>query len=488
MISTRRHKPPSSYHHFQWFRILLFLAITATVYLLIASFLLSFEDIYANNIETITGTSSSSSLTQAIIITNNGQPHPKPVPSPSSPSPSLKSTQKYVRHSLSKTPPPLTTRKHTTPPTPPQINTESTNMKGTNNNLGYRNNNVTTATPWWWRSVNEKDKPPWTIWRTVDFEESTIHKFGQTWNTATHGFIAAIKEGTIGTKEGMVFNRTKAWTFSKWYWKKDEGKANNNNNLQTDPLKYLSLVAIFNQDFQHIPFDTLPKMLMACPFLHTHKDVQVMVMNDLQRDMVRELCKDIATHRFHSLKKLPYKAAAIYIPHFERNDGAELKMGLTCSKRCIPSLGSQDKSGTEVLYLPRKGPVRRVANELEVLTALRKIWPNIISYTMKNNWREDRSQLERARVIIAPHGGALANMVFAPVNTSVIEFTPLAQIKAQGGNERPCYFGLAHALGFSYYIVEPSEFNFDHGSMFVPVDRLTAVAKQVHADIQLTRQ
>jgi capsular polysaccharide biosynthesis protein len=69
-------------------------------------------------------------------------------------------------------------------------------------------------------------------------------------------------------------------------------------------------------------------------------------------------------------------------------------------------------------------------------------------------------QLLDAGIIIAPHGGALSNLVFAPINTSIVEFLPLTSLeKVNAGldafrelrklrqNSRPAFFGLATALG-----------------------------------------
>ena len=65
----------------------------------------------------------------------------------------------------------------------------------------------------------------------------------------------------------------------------------------------------------------------------------------------------------------------------------------------------------------------------------------------------------------------MANMIFAPVNTTVIEFLPLTHLKTRGENERPCYFGLARGMGFNYHAVEPSDFGFDK-PMTVPIEEL----------------
>ena len=393
------------------------------------------------------------------------------------------------------------------------------------------------AEPWWWKSVSqeEMESNPHGIWKVRFPTEDTTADLGagaasrtstsagrnEQWELADYIFLASIQDATVANTKGLVCNATQAYTFGKWYWEQGAtdcvsavtekikaeatavaagaappatttngsgqsiGGASNRNTAG-----YVSLLAIFDNYFQHIPFDTLPKMIMVCPFLHRNSDIDVLVMNDLQRDVVLEICPAIDTDRFRvagsDAAPLPLQASTIYIPHFARDDGSVLKMGLTCQK-CLPSLGPEgvENRGTDALYIPRGG-VRSVANEDDVVQAISEIFPTLQVYHPTNNWRADRHVLSKARVIITPHGGALANMIFAPTNyTKIVEFLPLSKIKAAGGNERPCYFGLAQALGFDYYEVEPKAFDFEAGKMDIPIDGLREVVRKVRDQIAL---
>ena len=396
----------------------------------------------------------------------------------------------------------------------------------------------TSAEPWWWKSVSqeEMESNPHGVWKVRFPLEDTTADLGtgaasrtssptgsdEQWKLADFIFLASIQDSTVANTKGLVCNATQAYTFGKWYWEdgaidcvsgvttkiKTEAAAvtagtappatTSNGSGQSigstsnsNPAGYVSLLAIFDDNFQHIPFDTLPKMIMVCPFLHHNPEVQVLVMNDLQRDFVLEICPAIGTDRFRvagsDAAPLPLHASTIYIPHFARDDGSALKMGLTC-RNCLPSLGPEgvENRGTDVLYIPRDGGVRSVANEDDVVQAILEVFPTLQVYHPTNNWRADRHALSKARVIITPHGGALANMIFAPSNyTKIVEFIPLSNIKAAGGNERPCYFGLAQALGFDYYEVEPTAFNFDAGKMVIPIDGLREVVRKVRDQIAL---
>ena len=90
------------------------------------------------------------------------------------------------------------------------------------------------------------------------------------------------------------------------------------------------------------------------------------------------------------------------------------------------------------------------------------------------SWRDDRRNMSRARVVVSPHGGAVANLVFAPAGASLIEL-----ISSQGLSQRPCYYGLAHSLGFSYDYVEPVKFDF-YTPMTLGEIALAKVSKKLH--------
>ena len=168
------------------------------------------------------------------------------------------------------------------------------------------------------------------------------------------------------------------------------------------------------------------------------------------------------------------------MPYFEggEGDGEVLKMGIVPPQSVRPLGSATTPGGTDVVYFARKaGKTRAVTNEAEVLATLRRRWPKrqlrVVYPT--NSWRRDRETVRNASVIVGPHGGAMANMVFAPANTTIIEFLPLVRYKREGKNERPCFFGLAHGLGFEYHAVEPSTFDFNRGGMVVSIEKLEAL-------------
>jgi hypothetical protein len=179
-----------------------------------------------------------------------------------------------------------------------------------------------------------------------------------------------------------------------------------------------------------------------------------------------------SSNKFIFLSEQPVYANVVYIPYYAGQ--YKYKMGIV-PPGSVRTLGVRKLGGggSKVFYFGRKqGSKRAVKNEKEVIEAIQSIHPDMVEFYSSNDWKKDREYLSHAELIVGPHGGAMANMIFALPNATVVEFIPLKKLKLMGNIERPCYAGLSHGLGFAYYTVEPTIFNFDHGQMVVPQDKL----------------
>jgi len=109
----------------------------------------------------------------------------------------------------------------------------------------------------------------------------------------------------------------------------------------------------------------------------------------------------------------------------------------------VRSLFPETVSGPEMIYLARPGIGRRaLVNQPELETELKargfvSIQPEALTVA------EQAKQLGSARYVIAPHGAALANVVFAPAGAAVLElFHPQ--------HKKSYYLSLAEACGLRY--------------------------------------
>ena len=304
----------------------------------------------------------------------------------------------------------------------------------------------------------------------IPTNDHSITYEGLTWLLPTSSVIYPVTNAMIMLPNGQVRNSSHIFHFKKWYWKTSTIPSILPQQFNA-PI--LSLVQIYNNIFQHIIFDTIPKMTFVSSFLNKHPEVYVLVMNKLQSDLI-SLVYPLPKERLIFFNQ-SISAPIIYVPFFE----GDLKMGIV-PKNYLRSLGSPVTNTLNVVYIARKtGTTRCVENEKEVLNIIRSKWSNLRIIYPSNDWQQDRKTFYNANIIIGPHGGGMANMIFGATNSIVIEFIPLVEYKIQGKNERPCYFGLAHGLGFKYYAVAPTSFNFDSGSMNVSISSLKNILNKL---------
>ena len=152
---------------------------------------------------------------------------------------------------------------------------------------------------------------------------------------------------------------------------------------------YLTLLNLWNEQFQHICFDTLPLLSFVCPFLDTHPEVLVAVHNELQAELVRLYCPHLDPARFQTLLfNHALHAAHILVPHFQGLDGALLYNGMV-PPRSMRSLGPQTRRGSQVIYFGRhSSSPRAVENEHEVLAILRSRFADaLIVVSPSDDWK-----------------------------------------------------------------------------------------------------
>ena len=99
----------------------------------------------------------------------------------------------------------------------------------------------------------------------------------------------------------------------------------------------------------------------------------------------------------------------------------------------------------EMIYITRRLAYRRrIVNEAELITMLTAAGVTCIECE-KLSFSEQAAMFSRARIVIAPHGAGLVNLLFAPFGGHVLEIYP--EEIPMGAT---CYWSLAHALGWNY--------------------------------------
>eukprot|EP00039_Didymoeca_costata_P020001 m.339678 g.339678 ORF g.339678 m.339678 type:complete len:362 (+) comp18909_c0_seq1:498-1583(+) len=305
----------------------------------------------------------------------------------------------------------------------------------------------------------------------INFPDACTEHSNKPWHMPSSLSIFGIQNAVILPETGLVLNSTKAYTFGKWYW---ERQAEWEQNVTHTPKALvgprISLLEIWIDSFSHIVFNSLPKISLICSMLQHDDHLRVLVVNSIQKHLIALVCPESAG-RSDVITK-PLSSSLIFVPFYTP---ADLKMGLSIPNSLSP-LGKYSSAncvggiGT-VLYLTRKEKKRRpVVNEEDVVESIKSVFgEGRVEILQTSTWETDAPKFANARVIIGPHGGALANMVFAGKGAVVVEF-----ISSNGIQERPCYFGLARALNFSYMHVEPKAFDF-YGPMEIQTNKLISV-------------
>lgn len=108
----------------------------------------------------------------------------------------------------------------------------------------------------------------------------------------------------------------------------------------------------------------------------------------------------------------------------------------------VRSLFPEPGTGPEKLYLARGAGRRRLVNEAELEQAL-AARGFVIVQAGQMTVAEQAQLLGNARIVVAPHGAVLTNLLFAPTGARLLElFHPL--------HKNRCYVNLAAACGHHY--------------------------------------
>jgi len=98
-------------------------------------------------------------------------------------------------------------------------------------------------------------------------------------------------------------------------------------------------------------------------------------------------------------------------------------------------------------------------------------------YESAVNWQQDLETFSRAKIVIGPHGGAMANIVFSRPGTHVVEF--VSPIRFYANNSHLVYYGLSQSAGHHYWFTEASGFDIDLPNMTVNEDDVKTIIREI---------
>jgi len=234
--------------------------------------------------------------------------------------------------------------------------------------------------------------------------------------------------------------------------------------------------------FQLFILSALPKLAMVLDWLEQPGCEHVKIVSHLARAKAARwfwqalgLRERVVQKPIDSKAGFVVHADHVYFPQYDptiRSYGVYARNTLLPVRRRLGALepGEQDL----VLYLAREpsDKIRSVGNQDELLDALRRRLAGTrhrLEVFQARDLDVDRAQVARAQVLVGPHGGAFANMIFARPGTHVVEFLPLYRLFRENENPRPVFWGLSQSCGLEYWTSEPRNFHFQKPGMQVDV-------------------
>ena len=198
-------------------------------------------------------------------------------------------------------------------------------------------------------------------------------------------------------------------------------------------------------NYYHWLLDLVPRVLLLKHAAQNFSNYDALLLNGSRANYEREILAALGVPpekiRYVDSRERFQIASAVF-PSMDINVIAPWKVhGL----RDLPFAGKQNQHRR--LYLSRaRAAVRRIANENEISEVLRHRNFEIVE-AENLSWREQANLFAGASVIVAPHGAALANIVFCKPGTRVVEISTRA-------GYRDWYWQLAAVAGLSYEVMK----------------------------------
>lgn len=296
----------------------------------------------------------------------------------------------------------------------------------------------------------------------------------------TTAFLLHVEDGFVG--DGVVFDAERYYAFGKWWlgWNEDSWKLYEGTREVRHVEAAVSIAAWGGEAFQHFVVDCMPKLASVIGLLEdpAFKHVQI-VSHAEEAPAAQWFWRRLGLS--HRVVQKPRNAETGFVVHADHALFPDFAPSLgqyglyprDCLRPIQQRLGVLDPVVQDrVVYLRRTGK-RSVANEARLLgeihAALAGSGCTLTVFEASGDLDRDMAEIQRAKVIVGPHGGAFANLVFAQPGTRVVEFNPLYRLYAQGRDPKALYWGLAQAAGLDYWTVEPRNFAFEGGGMWVDV-------------------
>lgn len=204
----------------------------------------------------------------------------------------------------------------------------------------------------------------------------------------------------------------------------------------------LSLLTPSARSFYHWLVEAVPRAFLVEAELRAGAFDRVLVPDRLlryHRDALHAL--RIEPSLWFEVADRPYRCERLVTTTSPSRWGY-LRDGVVHQLKVLFDVGAPEPVRTRLFVSRGDAPGRQITNEQEVLALLEPM--GFERVTMTGRSLPDQARLfARAQVIVAPHGAALANLVFAGPGTSLVELLP-------ANYRMPTYCFMAASMGLPY--------------------------------------
>ncbi len=292
--------------------------------------------------------------------------------------------------------------------------------------------------------------------------------------------------------DGVVFDADRYYSLNRW-WLGDQWHHYDETNEVRHVDAAASVAAWGGEAFQHFVLDALPALASMLELLEHPELSHVKIVSHDEPDSAAQwfwerlgLRDRIVAKPRNTKSRFVVHADLVLFAQFEPN---AQQLGLYPRHTLRPiqhRLGTLEPAPRDRVVYLRRRLTRMLVDEDELLDRLRQrlsgtgLGLDILEGA--DHPGDGEALMRRARIILGPHGGAFANMIFAQPGTHVVEFLPFFRLLEEPPGNRPLvYYGLAQAAGHHYWSVTPREFGHHQPRMSVSSDEVLSVVDRILA-------
>ncbi len=304
-------------------------------------------------------------------------------------------------------------------------------------------------------------KPPITVHQNINPEFKWVQN-------RINNFVMVIPNGRVWSNysRAMIISNSVDEILIKRVFRKPDIKSikhlkklNNVLNLN-ETVVFLS--SKYGHNYYHWMFDVISRLSLVFKSGINLSSIDKIVVNSCENEFHKQtlqllgisLSKVIESYKYFQIKakRLIFPSLPLAMPAKWNCDF--VRSQLRCSNK-------RKVTNPERIYISRADTVvRRVVNEVEVIDFLNKFgFRNVILSTM--SVAEQIALFSNAKVVVAPHGAGLTNIVFCQHGTKVIELF-------SSKNIRNCYYIISNHCELEYYYLIGK---YDSSREDIPINR-----------------